>query len=68
MQQRFFLGVCKNRIKQQSFVIKEICFVTVDKAVTKIIHLYQSGDLIPVKCSLVAAQKKFKGVEVLLCS
>jgi hypothetical protein len=68
MQQRFFLGVCKNRIKQQSFVIKEICFVTVDKAVTKIIHLYQRRDLIPVKCSLVAAQKKFKRDEVLLCS
>lgn len=60
--------MCKNRIKQQSFVIKEICSVSVDKAMTKINHPYQSEDLIPVKCSLVAAQKKFKRDEVLLCS
>jgi len=35
---------------------------------TKFNQLYQSGVLIPVKCSLVAAQKKFKPVEVLLRS
>jgi hypothetical protein len=60
--------VCKNRIKQQSFVVKEICLAKVDKAMTKMNRLYQKQDLIPVKHSLVAAQKKVKRVEVLLCS
>ncbi len=35
---------------------------------TKINRLYQKQNLIPVKYSLVAAQKKFKRVEVLLRS
>jgi hypothetical protein len=60
--------VCKNRVKQQSFVTKEICLLKVDKAMTKINHLYQKLILIPVKSGLVAAQKKFKRVEVLLRS
>ena len=60
--------MCKNRIKQQSFVIKEICLAEVDKAMTKMNQLYQKQDLIPVKHSLVAAQKKVKRVEVLLSS
>ncbi|HET6767138.1 MAG TPA: hypothetical protein VFH08_07060 [Chitinophagaceae bacterium] len=46
---------------------KEICLTNVDKAMTKINGLYQKQDLIPVKHSLVAAQKKVKRVELLLC-
>jgi len=42
------LAVCKNRVKQQSFVTKEICLLKVDKAMTKINHLYQKLILIPV--------------------
>ena len=47
---------------------KEICLVKVDKAMTKNNHVYQNLSLIPVKHSLVAAQKKVKRVEVLLRS
>ncbi|HEU4858232.1 MAG TPA: hypothetical protein VFT15_00280 [Chitinophagaceae bacterium] len=47
---------------------KEICLAKVDKAMTKMNQLNQKQDLIPVKHSLVAAQKKVKRVEVLLCS
>jgi hypothetical protein len=47
---------------------KENCLAKVDKAMTKMNRLYQKRDLIPVKHSLVAAQKKVKRVEVLLCS
>lgn len=47
---------------------KKNCLAGVYKAMTKINQLYQREDLIPVKCSLVAAQKKFLRVEVLLCS
>jgi hypothetical protein len=48
--------------------IKEIGLAKVDKAMTKMNQLYQKQDLIPVKHSLVAAQKKVKRVEVLLSS
>jgi hypothetical protein len=64
----FFSTVHKNRRKQQSIVIKENRCAKVDKAMTKIYNVHQKLDLIPMKPSLVAHQKKVKRVEVLLCS
>lgn len=46
-------------------VIKEICLASIDTAVTMVDHVRQKNFFIPVKCSLVADQKKFKRVEVL---
>jgi len=71
MQQTFFWRVQKSdktTIIPIFIGIKEIWLASVDKAMTKINHPYQTFDLIPVKPSLVADQKKFKRVEVLLCS
>lgn len=47
---------------------KDFCPVKVYTAMTKINQLYQIQDLIPMKFSLEAAQKKFKCDEFLMCS